>query len=428
MNARLRESDTGGFRPRTRGVKMPHGPMIRAELREKLKISPVFPFIATFFYAMANVLTLSGVFFTDHLLLAMLMWPIARRLQNSRPRMLVLRRFGNTKADLLLRVAAGGLGMYSRPLWLFDAKVDIPYGIRLFAPDMLFYYVYPFVWITLLSYMWFTSGLSLINKLLFAIWITVMSRVYVAHKAGVSQQVLILLVFLFIIVVMILVHFFGDHELINDRPILSVIISPTSFALILLVFLCSMTTIPRALFHWIYRRRLIESEADLDVFVREINGKGWLPRYLPIAPVHMSYIACVERLWPAVVYEAIGHCSVVLADISDLSDNAALAWELQEVQVSSAPLILTCQEEKFLKARDSLSSMKVNRYRIFTYKYAGETRPIPGRDFDADELSAIFLDVVESHLGQELAYLPRRHSRADATARWFARTTFSARS
>jgi hypothetical protein len=112
------------------------------------------------------------------------------------------------------------------------------------------------------------------------------------------------------------------------------------------------------------------------------------------------------------VYEAIGHSSLLIVDVSKIDDGAALTWEIEQGISAGAPIFMTCEERSAGRSAEVLARLGIPNANLFQWR---RDLHVPGGvSFDRDRLIDAFFATVDAHLSAELRYRPMRPSREEA--------------
>jgi len=160
------------------------------------------------------------------------------------------------------------------------------------------------------------------------------------------------------------------------------------------------------------KKRVIENADEVKRYVRELRGSILLQRYLPTAPIGTAELICNDNTWGVVVYESLGYCCLVVADVSDLDLKASLAWELEQVFLAGVPAILTCEEMSVEKVAVDLPQLGFNQSDLFTWKRDPHKYYEVSMDYDA--FSEFAISKMKEHFRNSQYMLPIRPSRVEA--------------
>ena len=297
--------------------------MRRDDLRARLGISVALTAMANQYYTIAVTTVLSGLVVGPLPILAVGCWLFSLWAQWRRPKLLVLRRFGANEVDDFLREAIGGLGMHARALWLYDARISSSrpkHTLNFWAMIFL-----PIAW---LAQAWALLGRvegNLPYELLWLAWIIFASFIYHLYKAGTSPTVWIACVAALVATVALRHQVWTLLPSLQTDPWLDALVLGTLFLLFWTAGIVLLRVTPAwRVFSWMYRRRVLATDRDLQRYVRELRGIEPLPRFLPTAPIHIAEVICSPNLWAEAVYESIGYSSIIVADVSQSSGSSCL--------------------------------------------------------------------------------------------------------
>jgi hypothetical protein len=396
--------------------------MQRDDLRTRLSTSVALTALANQCYILAVTILLSGVVVGLLPILAVGCWLFSLWAQGRRPKLLVLRRFGANEVDDFLREAIGGLGMHARALWLYDARISSSSPKHTFNVWAMIFL--PIAWLAQAFTLLGQREGNLPYELMWLAWIIIASVIYHLYRAGASPTAWIACVAALVATVALRHRVWTLLPSLQTHEWLDCLVLGTLFLLFWVAGIVLLRVSPAwRIFFWMYRRRVLATNADWRRYVRELRGIEPFPRFLSTASVHVAEVICSSDLWADAVYESIGYCSIVVADVSNLQDRAALAWELEQVRLSGAPVLLTCVDNSISSSRAALAAIGFDYHDLFVWKYSSTSSSKRLISYDPDALSACYFDLVRRHQLEELAYLPIRPSRAEAVARWKSRET-----
>jgi hypothetical protein len=145
-------------------------------------------------------------------------------------------------------------------------------------------------------------------ELLWLAWIIFASVIYHLYKAGTSPTVWIACVAALVATVALRHQVWTRLPSLQTDPWLDSLVLGTLFLLFWIAVIVLLRVTPaRRVFSWMYRRRVLATDGDLQRYVRELRGIEPFPRFLPTAPIHIAEVICSSSLWAEAVYESIGY-------------------------------------------------------------------------------------------------------------------------
>ena len=276
----------------------------REELRARLKVSSWASPIASFSYAIATVSFVSGVWWHPYLLASVVCYGITLWTQSRRPKMLILRRFGDAEVEVFLDQVAGGLGTFARSIWLYDARARP--SIRTHLPEPWLYAARLIVWLALA---WVIIGRAPDDNPsegLWLAWMVVGSVVYHRYKAGRPPTSWLSCIGAAMVTMVMVPAPFSLPLAVSSWKAAFWLAATFAATWLTLAAILAATPLKR-LFFWMYDQRVLRSPRDLARFRRELRHPVMFPRYVPLAPVGRVEVICAADMWAPAVYEAIGH-------------------------------------------------------------------------------------------------------------------------
>lgn len=327
---------------------------------------------------------------------------LAARAQIRRPKLLVLRRFGDKHVETFLSQAAGGLSIFARPLWMYDARAH-PW-IRKYLPSPALYLTRTIVWLALGFAIVGRAPGRLTAEVLWVAWMAVGTSVYHRYKAGHSPTAWISCIGALILFNITVPPLREIGATLQEGVIAAAIFVALWAALAVAVRKTSM----RRLFRRMYERPQLSSTHDLTRFHLELEQVMLRPRYCSVAPIQVMEIVCDTALWGAAIYHAIGASSIIIADITNVEDSASIVWELRQARLAGVPILLTCEAQDIGRATGVITRQWGAQCMAFAWHCDDQQKL--GIRYDAKHLSDSFFALVRSHLKEELSYLPLRPS------------------
>jgi hypothetical protein len=348
----------------------------------------------------------------SYVVTAAISYSTATWVQSRRPKMLILRRFGDPDVEIFLGHLLAGIGTFARPVWLYDARARP--SIRKHLPAPFLYVARTFVWLVFALAIIGRKPGNTPSECLWVAWMVIASAVYHRYKGGRSPTTWISCLGA------------AGLSLLQNSPLPFFAPAVTSsweaafgvalkFVMLWSALAAILALTPlKMLLSWLHEQRFLRTPSDLAQFAREMREVVLFPRYVPVAPIHVAEIVCAPATWAGAVYEAIGQSSMLVVDVSNIDDTAAVAWEIRQGRAAGAPIFLTCEERAAPAAVEVLARLGITRPDLFLWH---RDTNAPGEvSFDRDRFLDALFAKVDAHLAAELSYLPTRPSREEAAA------------
>lgn len=401
--------------------------MSRVKARAQ-KFSLSFSFCAAYAYVLASILILSGIWRLDVIVLAIACYLYARWAQHKRAKVLVLRRFGTPRTELFVHRIVGGIQLGVTSIWLYDERAKF----RPSRTHLLSVWTYVSRLLTWVVLGWGIIGTvkgRLPYEILRMSWVIVASCLYHRYKAGQSPTRWVACVLGALLTFEFRSTLRDYFPITHQNAWLDVLAIVSLFLVSWLLFMALLRTKPlKFAFSWMHRKRVVETPDELEQYAVELRGFSIFPRYLTTVQTVSVELACTADTWGEVVYETLGHCSLVVADVTDLDIKTSLAWELEQAYYAAVPVILTCEEESVNKVVADLSRLNheaessVLNYGIEDLFIWRQDPSVPQEvPIRYDDFHKLALSKIRKHaedLKHRLPeYLPFRPSRAEALLR-----------
>ena len=381
------------------------------KLRSRLRVNPASQVVSAFCYVAFTSIIISGLWAAWSLLAVCICHTVCMKASVKRPNLLILRRFGRAETEEFLSRAAGGLSGYVQPVWLVDLRAR-PW-IRRNLPGALLYYTRPFAWLAIGAAIHSETGGSYPATFAWVSWMVVGTCSYHRYVSGAVPTAWISCCTAAVLSAAILkVDFFPRVS--------SSVGSWTDVAFLYLYFAATWVigaillqlNFCRKPFSRMYARRLMLTSADVNKWAKELRSKPLWRRFTTIAHLQILQLNCTTSVWAEAVYETLSDSSIAVADVTDVSTDASLVWELEQCRSATVPVMLTCEETSVKTAMTALEIRGLVSDSIFCWqKSQGGLGSVT---FDPEGFSKHFFDCVRRHLAAELAYRPPRMNRDEA--------------
>ena len=380
-------------------------------LRSRLRVNAALQFLSAFCYATLTSILISGLWTVWSLVAVYICHTICTRAATKRPNLLILRRFGRAETEEFLARASGGLSGFAQPIWLVDLRAK-PW-IRRNLPGALLYYTRPFAWMCVGFAIHSQTNGGYPATFAWISWMVIGTCSYHRYVSGALPTAWISCCAAAIIVA---ITWRADLLLtpssgVKSWPDVAVPYSYFAATWVTCAILLQLKLF-RKPFNLMYVRRVMFTLADVKRYSQELRCMPLWRRFTTITQLQVLQVNCTTSIWAKAVYETLSVSSIAVADVSDVSADASLVWELEQCRSATIPVVLTCEESSIKNAKTTLAERGLPCEPIFCWQRS--EGGLGSVSFDPEGFSKHFFSCVRSHLNAELAYRPPRMSWEEA--------------